>query len=167
MGRTFAAYYLKKQHGFKTVRISDGVAKMMRYMYMYGKYERPKWERRMDFYDALYKIDNNIHIQYLLRRLETTTNDVVVDDVRYVSEILALKKAGFLIIRISGPERGKRRNITNTLREAAAGASVLHEYFTDSKALAYTTDYSIYNETKDGTRKSLDEILDIERNRVV
>ena len=166
VGRTFAAFYLKKQHGFKMVRMNDGVIKFIRYMYGYGKYQRPTWERKIDFYDALYKIDPDVHVNYLLRRLDTTTRDVVVDDVRYVHEVLRLKSEGFLIIRISG-DRRKKIHPSKSLREAAAGAILLHEQYQDAKNPAYTVDYSVFNGSREGTRKSLDEILDIERSKPV
>jgi hypothetical protein len=169
-GKTFAAFYIKRQYGFKMMRISEGVTKFMRYMYLYGKNERPRWEKRLDIYDALYKIDKRIHIGYLLRRLEVTTNNVVVDDVRYISELRELREQGFTIIRIAAPET-RRRKIGSTVRNAEAGTIALAEYFNKDETAAYNADYSIYNETRDGTRRALDkiikELLDREASEVV
>lgn len=157
-GKTFVAFYLKRHYGFKMVRIMDGVSKMMRYFYLYGKHQRPKWEKRIDLYDALYKIDPDIHINYLLRRLATTTNDVVVDDVRYINELVKLRELGFTIIRIAAPEI-RRRKVGATVRGAGKGTLVLQEYYGSDTTAAYSADFSIYNDTREGTRISIDKIV--------
>lgn len=157
-GKTFVAFYLKRRYKFKSIRISDGASKLMRFFYMYGKHKRPSWERRIDIYDALYKIDPDIHINYLLRKLETTTSHVVVDDVRYVNELVKLREAGFTIIRVNAPEN-RRRKIGATLRKAASGTLVLEEYFREDKTAPYSADYSLFNETRDGTREAMDKII--------
>lgn len=165
-GKTFVAFYLSRQHGFKKVRMDDGVAKSMRILYPLKKNERPTWERRMDIYDALYKIDPSIHINYMLRRLERTTNDVVIEDVRYVPELQILKEQGFIIVRIAAPET-RRRKISSSVRNAAAGTLVLQEYFNQDKTIGYSADFSIYNDTREGTRRSLDNLIDTLRNKDV
>lgn len=165
-GKTFVAFYLQKKHGFKKMRMDDGVSKAMRFFYLYGKHERPKWEKKYDIYDALYKVDPTIHINYMLRKLATTTNDVVIEDLRYVSELQVLREHGFKIVRIVAPE-DRRRKVGSTVRNAAAGTLVLQEYFNQDKTIGYNADFSIYNDTRDGTRRSLDKVIDTLHNKGV
>jgi hypothetical protein len=165
-GKTFSAFYLSTQYGFKKIRMDDGVSKAMRFFYMYGKHARPSWERKLDIYDALYKIDPTIHINYMLRRLERTTSDVVIEDARYISELQVLKEHGFVIVRIAAPA-DRLRKISGSVRNAAAGTIVLQEYFNEDKTAGYSTDFSIYNNTREGTRKSLDHLVDTLRNKDV
>lgn len=165
-GKTFVAFYLSQRYKFKKKRMDDGVSKAMHFFYLYNKNERTRWEIKYDIYDALYKIDPTIHINYMLRKLDRTTSDVVIEDVRYVSELQVLKEQGFIIIRIVAPE-DRRRKISTTVRNAAAGTLVLQEYFNQDKTIGYTTDYSIMNDTRDGTRRSLDKLIDKLRNEGV
>jgi hypothetical protein len=159
-GKTYAAHYLYKKHGFKTVKLQDGVSKVLKWFYKYRPHERINWEKRLAFYDALYMLDNDIHVDYLLRRLETSTTDIVVDDVRYINEVQKLREAGFLIIRISMSTNNKVK--LKGIQTAAMGTVKLNEYF-NRKFDAYSTDYSIINENKDSLYRLLDSIISKER----
>lgn len=157
-GRTWAADYLRVHHDFKKLSLNEGVDKMMRTFYYYGDHKRIPWEVRLRVYDALYEIDPSIWIGYLERRLRTTTRDVVVDDPRYLNEINALKDLGFTVIRLTAPET-RRRRFLKGVKNAPPGVLAVHELFNRNFLEAAKVDYSIYNETKDGTRKALDEIV--------
>lgn len=163
-GKTFCAFYLKRKYGFKKLRMDDGVAKAMRFFYMYRPHERVAWVERLKIYDALYKIDPTIHINYMIHRLSTTTMDVVIEDTRYIDELQELKRQGFTIVRIAAPDSRTRIRGTKT---AAAGTLVLQEYFNENKTVGYSADYSIYNNTKEGTYRSLDALVDKLRNESV
>jgi len=162
--RTSAAFYLKRQHGFKKLRMDDGVSKTMRFFYLYRKNERPKWERRMEIYDALYKIDPNIHIDYMMWRLSTTTNDVVIEDTRYVGELQVLKEAGFKIVRITSPEKLPNFKM---IKKAASGTLKLQEYFNAPETVGYSADYSVFYDKSESSRKNLTDIVDILRKNDV
>jgi len=163
-GKSFCAIYLKKQHGFTRMRMDDGVAKAMRFFYLYRPHEKIRWQDRLKFYDAWYKVDPNVHIGYAKHRLSTVVNDVVIEDTRYLNELQELKKLGFTIVRIAAPET--RTNIKGT-STAAPGTLVLQEYFNEDKTVGYSADYSIYNNTKAGTYRSLDALVDKLRNNDV
>jgi hypothetical protein len=159
-GKTYAAHYLYKHHNFKTVKIQDGIAKVIKWFYKYRPHERINWEKRLAFYDALYALDNDIHIDYLLRRLATSTTDIVVDDVRYINEVKKLREAGFIIIRVSMPVTTKIK--LKGIQSAAPGTVKLNEYFNRTFD-AYATDYSIINENRESLYKLLDSIIAKER----
>ena len=157
-GRTWAADYLRSTHNFKKESLGEGVDRIMRIMYYYGTHKRIPWEQKLLVYDALYKIDPNIWIGYMERKLRTTTRDVVVDDARYINEINTLKDLGFVVIRLTAPEVRRRARLKG-VKSASPGALAVHELFNRSFLEVAGVDYSIYNETKDGTRKAIDEIL--------
>ena len=60
----------------------------------------------------LCEIDNDIWINYLINKISDKDN-IIIDDVRYENEILALKRIGFIIIylEISQEEQIKRLKI--------------------------------------------------------
>jgi hypothetical protein len=157
-GRTWAADYVRAKYHFKKMSFGQGVARIHRILYYYGTFKRVPWEQKLGVYDALYKIDPTVWIGYLERRLRTTTRDVVVDDPRYLNEVTALKGLGFTVIRLTAPETRRRRFVKN-IKAAAPGLLVIHEMFNHDFLETAGVDYSIYNETKDGTRKALDEVI--------
>ena len=158
-GRTWAADYLRSQHNFKKESLGDGVTRILRILYYYGSHKQIPWETKLLVYDALYKIDPDIWIGYMERKLRTTTRDVVIDDARYINEITALKDLGFTVIRITAPETRRKRHLKG-VKGASPGILTVHELFNRSFLEIAGVDYSIYNETKDGTRKALDEIVE-------
>lgn len=162
-GKTFAAHYLYKHHNFKTVKMMDGTAKVVKWFYKYRSHERIKWERRVEFYDALYTLDPDIHVDYLLRRLDggqETTRDVVVDDVRYANEVIKLHKAGFIIVRMTMENERLKRIVTN--KHTGKNRVSLNEQF-NKKNSVYPVDYSIINVTTEGLYKMLDNLVEKER----
>lgn len=162
-GKTYAAHYLYKQYGFKHLRMVDATHRILKWFYKYRPYQRIKWERQIEFYDALYKLDNDIHIDHILRRLETTTRDVVIDDPRYINEVRKLKEAGFIIIRLNMKE--SRRIRLAGVAKAAPGTVKLNEYFSAGSD-SYPVDYSIINENKESLYLLLDNIVERERAKI-
>lgn len=164
-GKTFAAHYLYIHHNFKTMKLMDGTAKVVKWFYKYRHHQRVKWEQRVTFYDALYKIDNDIHVDYLIRKLDggqPTTRDVVVDDARYANEVIKLKAAGFTIIRMTMENEKLKRIVSN--KETSPNRVSINERFS-SKANVYPVDYSILNVNTEGLYRMLDNIIEKERNK--
>ena len=144
-----------------------GAEKTLRFFYMYGRYRKPKWERKFDIYDALYKIDPSIHVNYLLRKLSTAWKDTVVDDTRYITELLSLKEAGFIILRVTVTDTNKDHHVGKSLRDAVSGTLLLQETFGQGKQ-GYSADYSIHlGENKEALAKNIQRILDIERTKEI
>ena len=98
--------------------------------------------------------------------MQRVTKDIVVDDVRYISELQALKEAGFIIVRVSSPT--KRLMVGKTLRpNTAKGRISLSEYFRNDMTAGYSADYNLLHEDKIKTGKIVDDLLDELRNKVV
>ncbi len=163
-GKSFVANYLVKKKSFKRMRVDDGVVKFVRYMYGYRKHSRVVWETRINLYDAVYKVDPEVQIDYLLRRLAVTTDDVVVDDVRYLNELVKLRESGFVVVRVTAPEN--RRIRLAGLTNASAGTVKLNEYF-GRNFEAYPVEYSVINEDREKTRRAIDKIVDKEREKML
>lgn len=163
-GKTYAAHYLYKNHNFRTMKLQDGVSKVIKWFYKYRSHERISWEKRLVFYDALYELDNDIHVDYLLRKIsQLSTRDIVVDDVRYINEVNKLKSAGFTIVRISMPDN-KRVRMAG-IKSALPGSVKLNEYYGGKNFDSYPVDYSIINETQKGLFTLLDSLVEKEKNK--
>lgn len=167
-GKSFAADHLVKKQGFKRMRVDDGVVKFIRYMWAYRPHKRVTWEKRWTIYDLIYRVDPDVQVDYLLQRLDgntkkatPTTRDVVVDDVRYINELLKLREVGFIIVRITAPATRKVRMASIT-KNTSAGTIKLSEYYGQNFD-HYPVDYSILNDSRDATRAMIDRIVDIER----
>jgi hypothetical protein len=158
-GKTWAADYLRLKHNFKKEAFNDGLADILRKLYYYGDHQRIRWEVKIKFYDALYKIDPNIWAGYMERRLRTTTRDVVIDDVRYLNEVAVLKTLGFYVIRISAPEERRRRKL-HSYKTAADGLLAIHDLYNRDFDNSVGVDYSIFNDSKEDTRLILDQIVE-------
>jgi hypothetical protein len=157
------ANYLRKKRDFKVVRLDDGVKKMVRDMYMYRPHQRVVWERRFDIYDALYKIDSEIHINYLLHRMDRTGRSVVTPDPRYVNEVVKLQRAGFVLVRVSEPPNYKRNFLG--VRNAQPGTVLLQEAF--GQFDIYSVDYSIMGGDRLKLIRAVDIIVEKERAKLV
>jgi len=158
-GKTWAADYLRYHHGFKKEALNDGLLKTLRNLYYYGSHKRIAWETRLRYYDAFYKVDPNVWVGYLERRLRTTTRDVVVDDPRYLNEVAVLKTLGFRVVRIVAPEARRRRRLS-AYKWASEGLLGVHDLYNRDFDESAGVDYSVYNEDKESTRKSLDKIVE-------
>lgn len=160
-GQTTCAVYLKKYKGFKRIRMMQGVTRICKMLYWYKKYERPSWEKRRAIYDALYKTDPNIWISYVAHRLETTTEPVVIDDAKFVNEVLKLKELGFIIIRVNTSLKHRTKSIGRFLgKDVIPGTVVMTEYFNRDPTEALKIDYSIYHDgNNDNLRRTVDELL--------
>lgn len=157
--RITATNWLYKKRGFKKMYLEDGVVKLIRDMYTYKLHKRVPWEKKYRIYNILYKEDPNIHIDYLLRKLETTTRDVIVPDCRYLNELQKLIDHNFVVIRLNTTPKGGIR--LAGMEEAAAGSLKLQEYF--ARIDAFPVDYSILADDIWKTREMLDIIIEKER----
>jgi dephospho-CoA kinase len=157
-GKTWAADFLRRQRGFKKLSLNDGLRQILRKLYYYETHKTINWQTRVLYYDALYKIDPDIWVGYMERRLRTTTRDVVIDDVRYLNEVARLKELGFVIIRIVAPENKRTRRL-NAYRSATSGLVDMHDLYARDFNETAGVDFSIYNDSKDATRASLDDII--------
>lgn len=154
--RIFLATALEDTQNYKQIRIAEGVGKFLKTIYGIGYNKRVPWERQLEVYDAIYKIDPDVQVDYLLARAQLHKKSLVCDDLRYLSELNKLKNAGWKVIRITSP-KGKTR--IPGIKHSAAGTIVLNEHFGHSDALSALADYSIWHEDKEKTLETLTKII--------
>jgi hypothetical protein len=169
--KTHAARYLKNKHHFKSIRMSDGITRIHKIFYYKDiKYARIPWVTRMVWYDGLYKLDNNIFVNWVAYKLENTApdRDIVVSDVRYSHELYRLKKEfGFKVVRITMPvDPTKQIKPGNALgKNFSAGAVLLRELYGNFDDIG--VDYSIYSENYQELTKAFTELVDKERSNLL
>lgn len=149
--KRFVSVYLRNHYKFTTFRMMDGVKKLFSVFYR-GEFKSSRPQRRNEYYDALYKVDNDIFIKYLDYRLVRTEKNVIVDDVRYVHEVRKLKEMGFTIVRIIP---AKSRYVTG-IANAAPGTSLVFEHFPANKASGYEVDLTLSFTNREAMRRQLD-----------
>lgn len=159
VGRSAVAKYLEAQHGFKKMDLQDGVNRTLRTLYGWTSYTRVPWVTRLRVYDALYKIDPNIWITFLLWKIERTKmQDIVVDDVRYLNELEILKNLGFKVVRITSPEI-RRQHLTSNLLDAAPGNLITQEWYNKDFSELIGVDYSIHNDERKAMNRAVDSLV--------
>jgi DNA-directed RNA polymerase subunit F len=158
--KRMVAVYLRDKYKFKRMPLSDGVTRLYRALYYREKFSRVPWEKRRKIYDALYEIDNQTWVHFLEKRLATENikPNIIVEDARYITEVKYLQQLGFVIVRIDTPD-SKQRHISKALAGSGVGTVLINEYF-GADLTAYKVDYSIYNDTRQGTRKAVDSLVE-------
>lgn len=153
--------FLRVNRGFKHMRLDDALTTYLRTVYGRSFYRHMNYVKRIAFYDELYKLDNNIHINHLLGRFSTTARDIVISDIRYVNELLALQNIGFTIVRLT-TTRTKFRGISiKGLGHSTAGTIALQEAY--GKLEPYSVPYSIMYEDRTRAFELVDRIIEKER----
>jgi hypothetical protein len=158
-GRTWAAGYLRDAHNFKKESIGEVLDEFVKRLYYYGDHKRVRWETRLRLYDAWYNIDPEIWVGHMERRLRTTTRDVVVDDLRYSNEVAVLKSLGFTVVRVVAPEGRRHKRIEAYKWVDKPGLLAVHEEYNRDFDSSVGVDFSIYNDSKEDSRKSLDDLV--------
>lgn len=157
-GQTTCAVYLKRSHGFKRIRMMQSVVKICQLLYGYRKYERPTWRKKRDIYDALYRVDKDIWITHVTNRLKNTTEPIVIDDAKFLNEVMRLQELGFIIIRVNSSLKNRAKSVGQFLgTDIIPGSVAMIEYYSKDPTEALRVDYSIYN---DGNRKNLYKTID-------
>lgn len=136
-------------------------------MYYYQPHQRVTWEKRLELYDALYKVDPDIHIGYVERRIANveSTTDVVVPDARYVEEVRRLVDLGFIVIRVTEAPGYKPVRVPG-MKHSAPGTVKLQELYGRAND-RYPVSYSVENAGYEKLRHNIDRIIEQERTKNV
>lgn len=134
---------LQRPHSFKYMAFMDGVRKIDDIIYGGKKYKRLNWEKKIRIYDELYKVDSNIWITYLKQKLDVTTRDVVIPDVRYLNELEQLRNMGFIVVRVT-TDRISKEHLTHKVMNAAPGTIIVADWYDANFSDKVRADYSIH-----------------------
>lgn len=163
--RVWVGNYLRDRYYFEHKRLSEPVERFVRHTHFYlgrGKGKVYAWERKLEIYDFMYKMEPEIWVRYMDFRLEKQLKDCVVSDVRYANELEYLRdKLGFTIIRVHA-EGKKLVNIAKILgKEYAPGTLALAELYGRDFTTTIRADYTMtwHTSRRDDARQSIDEIL--------
>lgn len=150
-GQMRAAVYLKSRYKFKRKKLMDGARRVSLTMYGVRRIER---HIPYKIYNLMYKFEPDIWLKYLRYRLARSNVNVVVEDVRYVSEANALKKEGFIIIRISTDKK------TAALEKDLAPNSIAATEYSFDPTVKVQADYSIHWTDVDHLYRLLDALME-------
>jgi len=101
------------------------------------------------------EIDPDVWVNYAIRRANLHP-DVIIDDVRYINEILALKSEGFTIIYLEvSPEAQRQRILANYWDDATQHLDRLDHESEQADSLAYLADQTIRADTLEQLTKQI------------
>lgn len=100
IGKTTAANFLVEKHGFVKMSLADPMRQIVRDIFGIESKKDPRYRQLMqrlgtDWFRAE---DPDVWIRYLLKRVQDEYRPIVVDDVRFPNEALALAQNGWKII---------------------------------------------------------------------
>lgn len=105
-GKTTAANYLVEKHGFVKMSLADPMRQIVREIFGIESKSDPRYRRIMQKLgtDWFRSEDPDVWINYLLKRVRDEYRPIVVDDVRFLNEALALVRNGWKIIYLKCPD---------------------------------------------------------------
>lgn len=149
-GQTACAEYLYHTYRFKRINMDEALRQFIKTSYWYKVKQNTNWIQKLQFYDAIYSVDNEIFIKYMRGRMEKVESDVVVWDVRYLNEMKALKDMGFIICQVYHP-RGKVE-IGKYVKSSNEGTVAVAMTYDDRFSINHSPDISVtwgkYSDTK-------------------
>lgn len=139
--------YLWYKHKFTHKKLIDPIDKFVKGIHYYEGRRSGKmfnWYEKWALYDFLYEIEPEIFVKLLEARLTTQRTDVVVSDVRYLSELEYMRdKLGFTIVRVNAPVL-KFERITQKLgRNYKPGTLLLLEKYGTDFTEKVQADFSV------------------------
>lgn len=138
---TACAEYLRIYHDFKRLNMETALKLFHKRSYWFKNKHQIKWFDLQAMYDAIYKVDPEIFINYTLGRLAHSKADHVIWNVRYINEMKALQEAGFVICRVTHNVR--RTDIGKYAKNAADGSIPLALQYDKTFAIRHKVDYSV------------------------
>lgn len=114
-GKSYAAQHLKNKYDFEILSFGGPVKKYASEIFNLKHKDR---QIIQDFAQSLKKINKNVWVDYLIRNLENiNSNKIVIDDLRFHNEQYALKKKGFIFIKLSIEPKLQEKRIEKTYGE--------------------------------------------------
>lgn len=157
--RVFVSRYLKDKYNYKILGMDDYLDQISRKLYYLSKDRNIKWEQRLRMYDAWQKIDPDIWVNHIIRRVRDSTMSIVVPDVRYLNEVKRLEDEGFLFIRILVPST-QVKYIKSLSMDTNPGAALYYEWFASDADTYVKAKYSIYIENRESGRRAIDRVME-------
>jgi len=136
------AGYIKRKLHFKPLNLDDGLRHFLRTVYGYHEHFKLNRSEVREYYDVLHKINPDIWITQFSRNFTKSPSDVVTRDIRYLNELEALRKLGFVICRVTSNPKN-RKNLIKYVKTADTGTVALSLLYDKTFAHNYNVDYSV------------------------
>lgn len=140
-GKTTVANYLVEKHGFVRIGFADKLKEMVADLRpdLFENNNKPRLELQNFGQMAKEVLGRDVWVNVALRRINfeaTGGARIVLDDLRFDFEAEALRKAGFVIVKIEGINRETGANHAQSMHE-------MHE--SELGVDSIKPDYTIYN----------------------
>ena len=157
--QTACAEYLRRKLLFKRLNMDEPIRRFLQASYWHKAKANVDWQQRLAFYDAAYKIDNDIFIKYVDGRIKRTIVDTVIYDVRYLNEMKALQEMGFIICRVTTTNT-KNLQIGKLVKTADTGTVALSLLYNKNFSANNPANYSLGWVNKATTDKVMGAFLE-------
>lgn len=150
--------YLVYKHRFKRIDLDEPLRKFIRNLRVYGRNDRLRIDELRHYYDAIYRLDNDIFVNHFKKRVELSEVDVVTYDVRYKNELEVLKEMGFTIVRVYNA-KVPRPLIGKYVKGAEKDTVALALLYDKRFAHNYGVNYSISFDNQASLKPAIDQLL--------
>ncbi len=153
-GKSAAAAYIAEKYGFIRMRISGKMREISRELEL---------EITRDLLQGMGKFfrefDDDVWIRYLTKKIQISTDSIVVDDLRRRNEVDYLKPLGFKFIRIESSSKKRKTRIETRTNKKISDHDWKRwsNHLTETQVINLPVDYIIKN---DGTMKELEDQID-------
>ena len=153
-GKSAAATYIAEKYGFIRMRISGKMREISQELDL---------EITRDLLQGIGKFfrefDDDVWIKYLVKKIQASTDSVVVDDIRRKNEVDYLKSLGFVLIRIDSSSEVRKMRIETRDNEKISDQDWERwaNHLTEVQVIQLPVDYTIEN---NGTLQELKDEID-------
>ncbi|UCG04272.1 MAG: AAA family ATPase [Candidatus Heimdallarchaeota archaeon] len=153
-GKSAAAAYIVEKYGFIRMRISGKMREISQELEL---------EITRDLLQGVGKFfrefDDDVWIRYLAKKIQTSTDSIVVDDIRRINEVEYLKPLGFKFIKIESSSETRKMRLETRMQEKISDQDWKRwsNHLTEIQVIQLPVDYTI---TNNGTLKELEDAID-------
>lgn len=153
-GKSAAAEYIIQKYGFVRMRISGKMREISEELEL--KITRDLLQGIGKFFRDF---DDDVWIRYLVKKIQTSTESIVIDDIRRLNEVEYLKSLGFKIIRIQSSSETRKRRIEARMNKKISDQDWKRwsNHLTEIQVNQLPVDYTIKN---NGTLRELNDEID-------
>lgn len=157
-GKSYLANYLKDKHNFEILSFGEPVKKYAKEIFNLKFKNR---EIIQKFAQSVKEIDNDVWVKYLINNLDKHKHKhIVIDDLRFKNEQFALKKRGFIFIKLEIIEDFQIERIKKTYPDHYnVHINRLNDVSENNNILEYDYEFKITKESEGQLIKFIDTIL--------
>ena len=110
-GKSTLSKYIQEKYNFTRIGYGDAVKKFAKEIFNMEYKDR---QLLQDFAQSMRSIDEDVWVKIVERHINNTTENILVDDLRFPNELESLNKMGFTIIKIELDIDLQKERIKNT-----------------------------------------------------